>query len=244
MWTKQAYRDRIIALWSELARELRDVDDVIGYDAINEPFTPEDTLSDVLDYTSSRSDALLNELYEKLIQAVRHHDPARAIILEAPCWANPLAVPTLRPFPDDRVIYSFHMYAPHRYTMRAENRGRYRYPGRVPRWPNMPAIEPELWDQQRIAQVLDPVVSWQKANQLASRQILVGEFGVSRDAAGAIAYLADLTAIFKKNDWSWCLYAFRDDAWDAMDYELGQDISNMLHRGLNPLFEVIAKQFR
>jgi endoglucanase len=244
MWTDPRYRDRIVALWSELARELREVEQIIGYDTINEPFTPEDTQTDFFDYAASASDELLNELYDNVVEAIRRHDRTRPIILEAPCWASPLAVSTLRPPPDDRVVYSFHMYAPHRYTMRAENRGRYAYPGSIPRWSNASASEPEVWDRKRIEQVLDHVVGWQAANRLLPRQILVGEFGVSRDSAGAATYLGDLTGIFRKNEWSWCLYAFRDDAWDAMDYELGEDRGNMLDRRRNPLFDVVAKQFR
>jgi glycosyltransferase involved in cell wall biosynthesis len=244
MWAEPASRGRIVLLWSELSRELRDVEQIIGYDLINEPFTPEDTLVDFFDYTSSASDALLNELYGDVVGAIRRHDPMRQIILEAPYWGSPLAVSTLRPFLDDRVTYSFHMYAPHQYTMRAENRGRYAYPGRIPRCSNASTAEPELWNRERIEQVLSHAVAWQAANRLSPRQILVGEFGVSRDSAGASTYLTDLMEVFRRNDWSWCLYAFRDDAWDAMDYELSDDRGNMLHRHRNPLFDMIAKQFR
>jgi hypothetical protein len=128
--------------------------------------------------------------------------------------------------------------------MRAENLGRYAYPGSIPRWSNASASESEVWDRKRIEQILNYVAAWQAANRLRPRQILVGEFGVSRDSAGAATYLGDLTALFRKNEWSWCLYAFRDDAWDAMDYELGEDRGNMLDRRCNPLFDVVAQQFR
>jgi glycosyltransferase involved in cell wall biosynthesis len=244
MWTDPRYSDRIITFWSELARELSDVEEIIGYDAINEPFTPEDTQTDFFEYAASGFDEHLNKLYCNLVEAIRRHDRGRPIILEAPCWASPLAISTLRPAPDAGVVHSFHMYSPHRYTMRAQNRGRYTYPGHIPRWLNASAVEPELWNRHRIEQVLDHVVAWQAANRLQPRQILVGEFGVSRDSVGAATYLADLTTIFRKNQWNWCVYAFRDDAWDAMDYELGEDRGNMLRRTRNPLFDVVAGQFR
>lgn len=244
MWSDHHYSDRIIALWSELAQELSNVEEIIGYDAINEPFTPEDTQIDFFEYAASESDEHLNELYCNVVKAIRRHDRLRPIILEAPCWASPLAISTLRPVPDDNVVYSFHMYSPHRYTMRAQNRGRYTYPGLIPRWLKASATEPELWDRQRIEQVVEHVVDWQAANRLLPRQIFVGEFGVSRDSAGAASYLTDLTTIFRKSEWNWCLYAFRDEAWDAMDYELGEDRGNMLHRTRNPLFDVVARQFR
>jgi glycosyltransferase involved in cell wall biosynthesis len=244
MWINRCYRDRIVELWSGLARELREVDEIIGYDAINEPFSPEDTQTDFFDYTQSKSDEVLNELYGRIVEGIRRHDRLRRIILEAPCWASPLAVPTLRPIPDNRVVYSFHMYAPHRYTMRAENGGRYAYPGSIPRWSHESVDDLDMWDRKRIDQILDRVASWQQENRLLPRQIYVGEFGVSRDSVGAAAYLGDLTSLFRKNEWSWCLYAFRDEAWDAMDYELGEDRSNMLERRRNPLFDVVAKQFR
>jgi glycosyltransferase involved in cell wall biosynthesis len=244
MWTDHRYFDRIIAFWSELARELSEVEEIIGYDIINEPFTPEDTQIDFFEYAPSKSDEHLNELYCAVVKAIRRHDRLRPIILEASCWANPLAISTLRPLPDDGVVYSFHMYSPHRYTMRAQNQGRYTYPGRIPRWLNASADEPELWDRQRMQKFIEHVVGWQTANQLLPRQIFVGEFGVSRDSIGAATYLSDLTAIFRENEWNWCLYAFRDEAWDAMDYELGDNRGNMLHRTRSPLFDVVARQFR
>jgi hypothetical protein len=38
---------------------------------------------------------------------------------------------------------------------------------------------------------------------------------------GLAQYFLDLIAIFKKNGWHWAFYAFREDCWDGMDYELG-----------------------
>jgi aryl-phospho-beta-D-glucosidase BglC (GH1 family) len=244
MWAGTRFRSQIVALWSDLARELRGVKEIIGYDLINEPFTPEDTSVDFLDYTPSASDRVLADLYRDTVVAIREHDRTRPIVLEAPCWANPLALSAIHPLPNQRIVYSFHMYTPHRYTMRAQNRRRYSYPGRVPRWPNAPAAEPDLWDKSKIEQFLGHVVAWQSTHDISSHQIFVGEFGVTRDSLGAAAYLTDLTAVFRQNDWRWCLYAFRDDAWDAMDYELSDDLGNMLYRRRNSLFDVVASQFR
>ena len=46
-------------------------------------------------------------------------------------------------------------------------------------------------------------------------------FGVDRRSPGAALYLADLVRIFEAEGWHWAFYAFREDTWDAMDYELG-----------------------
>lgn len=244
MWSNATYRRRIVGLWSDLARELGDIKEIIGYDLINEPFTPEDTASDFFEYSESASDVVLNDLYRDIVDAIRRFDRKRLIILEAACWANPLAMSAIHPISDEAIGYSFHMYVPHRYTMRADNGGRYAYPGNIPRWPSRPKAELDLWDRHKIEHVLARAVAWQAVHGISPRRILVGEFGVSRDSAGAASYLSDLTSIFAQNGWNWCLYAFRDDAWDAMDYELSEDRSNMLNRHHNPLFDVVARQFR
>ncbi len=50
---------------------------------------------------------------------------------------------------------------------------------------------------------------------------MAGEFGVYRRAPGAVIFLGDTIAAFKKLGIHYAFYSFREDKWDAMDYELG-----------------------
>jgi hypothetical protein len=43
---------------------------------------------------------------------------------------------------------------------------------------------------------------------------------------GADRYMSDLISIFNQYGWHWAFYAFREDTWDGMDYELGSEKPN------------------
>ena len=62
---------------------------------------------------------------------------------------------------------------------------------------------------------------WTKKHNVPSNRIWVSEFGCDRSIDGAEQYLADVIDVFNKNKWHWSFYAFREDVWPAMDYELG-----------------------
>ena len=78
---------------------------------------------------------------------------------------------------------------------------------------------------------------------IPSNRILVTEFGISREVQGAQQYLEDLISLFQRFKWSWLLFSFRDEEWDALDYELGPSMDNMLDRSLTKLFQAIAEHF-
>ncbi len=70
---------------------------------------------------------------------------------------------------------------------------------------------------------MSAVIRFQKTHNIASNKILVGEFGGHRMSAGLDRYFEDLIAIFNKEGWHFAFYAFREDTWDGMDYELGNN---------------------
>ncbi len=48
------------------------------------------------------------------------------------------------------------------------------------------------------------------------------EFGCFRQNKGLWEYLADVDrARLNAQKWHWAFYAFREDSWDGMDYEVG-----------------------
>ena len=77
------------------------------------------------------------------------------------------------------------------------------------------------WDRQQIDAFLTPVAEWQAKHHIPSSRIFAGEFGVVRTNAGAIDYMRDVIDVLNAHGWHWAFYGFREDGWDAMDYELG-----------------------
>src|SRR5437773_7922896 len=116
------------------------------------------------------------------------------------------------------------MYEPYSYTNRKTNNSRFSYRGKV-----LVEIEAEgetkhvevNLNSVELEKMLSPVVEWQKAHGIKSNRIFVGEFGCNRMVGGAANYLSDLIKIFNRNNWHWAFFAFRQDLWDGMDYEVG-----------------------
>ena len=116
IWCSPEYGDRFAALWGTLARNLRHFENVVGYDLLNEPFTPDDVAQGYFDEMPSTYVGTLNELYRKAIAAIRDWDSETPIILESTYWASPRTLKFLQTYDDKSIIYSFHMYAPPAYT--------------------------------------------------------------------------------------------------------------------------------
>jgi len=70
------------------------------------------------------------------------------------------------------------------------------------------------------------------------------------------AYFTDLLTVLDGHAWDWASYAFREDGWDGMDYEVGtgalpwkywQAMEAGQHpappRKDNPLFQVLKREF-
>jgi hypothetical protein len=110
-------------------------------------------------------------------------------------------------------------------------------------------------DREALGDLLSPVIRWQSTHRIASSRILVAELGVHRQTKDAASYLADLLRSCEEVGWHWAFFAFREDSWAGMDYELGtrtlgesywralrRGEDPPLARGPNPLFDVIRRR--
>ena len=85
---------------------------------------------------------------------------------------------------------------------------------------------------------------WQIAHRIADQNIFVGECGVCREVAGAQRYLFDVLDVLAEFRWSWAVFAFRDTEWDAMNYELGNKLQNMLPTEVSEFFVRLKSYFK
>jgi len=244
LWSSAEYGDRFVALWSRLAKYLRHFENVVGYDLLNEPFTPDDVAQGYFDEMPATYAGTLSALYQRTIAAIREWDSQTRIILESTYWASPRTVQLLQSYDDPGIIYSFHMYAPPAYTMRGLNRSRFAYPGLVKNWPDSKWGKSIHWDKQTLRNFLGEVKEWQIKHGIADQNIFVGECGVSREVVGAQRYLIDVLDLFTEFKWSWALFAFRDSEWDAMNYELGTDLQNMFPTEASEFFACLKSYFK
>lgn len=244
-WDSSQCRTRAAKFWGLMAESLQDMSSVImAYDVINEPYTPEDKNVGFFGDMPLGYAATLLQFYEETLKEIREHDKNVIVIIKSTWFSNPRTFEILQPFSDPHVVYAFHMYAPDTLALyRAFGTPCFSYPGKIPREISNPSDKIEV-TREYLQQLLENSVhNWQVKHQIPSRNILVAEFGICREVLGAEQYLEDLVSIFHHFQWSWLLFSFRDEEWDALDYELGTDMDNMLNRSATKLFLTVAKHF-
>jgi hypothetical protein len=110
----------------------------------------------------------------------------------------------------------------------------------------------ELWDKARVASYLGEPIAWADAHGIPRNRMVAAEFGCIRRLPFCPAYLEDVLTVLDRSQVHWAFYSFREDAWDAMDYELGPgapppgywDAPARAKRGPTPQFGPILRRLR
>ncbi len=223
LWQDVAYWTQAARFWRELAGRLNGHRALVGFNIINEP-TPEDATpataaSEKGGWTApiENTAADLNAFYRTVIASIRTADTQTPIFIDAGVWASASAFAKLKPVSDDKTLYAFHMYEPFEYTNKKANGGKMCYPGMTA----AKSQNPVPLDINTLRATISPVADWQRQYNIPSNRIIAEEFGCHRTNCGAAEYLSDLIHIFNAQEWHWAFYSFREDTWDGMDYEIG-----------------------
>jgi len=192
-------------MWQRIAGAFGQDPQVIGYDLIVEPF-PEAAVEGLNTCCASISDTALARrgidwpsIADSLAGVIRLSDTLTPVIVGATAFAVPQFYAKLRPLHDRYVIYDVHQYEPQVYT----HQGNPTLPtglawpgGRFTYWRDRTDNSlSEAW----LRRVLAPVVEFQR--RAGGSPILVGEFGVNRQAPGAAEFIASETALFDSLGW-------------------------------------------
>jgi len=215
LWTDKKMKKQAIQFWQDLAKELKDHPIVVGYNLLNEPALERVWVktNEINEVKHPLVQQTLFQFYREVIDAIRAIDKKTPIIVDSSARADPQTFKNLMPQSDDKLLYSFHMYEPYAYTNHRINKGRFGYPG---------MIDGIYWNKGTLEDHMKEVVFFQKKYKIPRNRILVGEFGCYRKTKGICQYFKDLIDIFNKNGWHFAFYAFREDTWSGMDYELGE----------------------
>lgn len=227
IWQDYSYHEQSAQFWKDLATRLKDHPAVVGYNLVNEPHPETESGYNNfwdLDYSKWYSQventaADLNKLYETIVEAIRMVDKDTPIILNSGLYATPWAFEYLKPINDENVLYAFHMYEPYEMTSQNRRKGfEYEYPGKVKVGEQQTE---KMFNKEALKDFLQPVDQWAKDHNIPANRIIAEEFGINRMVKGADQYLSDLISIFDEYGWHWAFYAFREDTWEGMDYQLG-----------------------
>ncbi|MDB4385079.1 glycoside hydrolase family 5 protein [Opitutaceae bacterium] len=231
LWQDQSYRDQALAFWRDLATALQNHPAILAFNPLNEPH-PElgDGIEDYsgtefTDWLTRHRGTLrdLDRFNREVIAAIRSAAPKTPILIEGYNHGSAKGLAALKPVKDPQVLYSFHFYEPWNYTASRANGGKYTYPDAMPDWWNSP---PSTWTINNLRERMQPVADWAAAHRVPSSRVVVAEFGCERLVAGATTYLTDVVSLLNEFGWHWAFYSFREDAWQAMDYELGTHPKN------------------
>lgn len=222
-WWRQSAR-----FWTDLAAALKDHPAVAGYNLINEPVPEMGTgLDEHADAAEHRAWYVTHKggphdlvaFYETVITAVRAVDPATPIMVDGGWYGGAMGfVHWPRPLTDQRILYSFHMYEPYEATSgpNIKRSPQYRYPGQRLAY----GAKTVMWDKAMLEAHLNNAFDWAGSHGIPANRVVAGEFGCVRQWTDCAAYLADVTEILDRRDIHWAFYSFREDVWDAMDYEI------------------------
>jgi len=228
LWQSLENQQPAQAFWRDLARALKDHPALVAYNLINEPAPELGTsmiehapAADMVAWYAAEKDGPrdLLRFYTGVISAVREVDTQMPLMLDSGWYA---AADAFNYWPaglqDPNLLYSVHMYEPYAATSapNAKRAQPYRYPARVPYAGAM-----QQWDATRVGDYLRQPVRWAKQHGIDPRRIVVGEFGCMRRWPDCPAYLRDVVEVVQGEKLHWAFYAYREDGWEGMDYELG-----------------------
>ncbi len=214
--------------WRDLATELKDHPAIAAYNIINEP-APEKTTSLVENSLLSEQDKWqqahantsrdLSVFYEQIIQVIRTVDPVTPIMVDSGYYANPRAFASWpNKLADERILYAFHMYEPYIATsspnMKREKP--FSYPGVITDYNG----EKKRWDTSLVHQHIAFAFQWAKSKDIPASRMVAAEFGCMRLWSDCGTYLKDVMTSINKQGGHWAFYAFREDEWEGMNYEL------------------------
>lgn len=227
MFYEEKYAEHFCRVWEKIARRFRGHPAVWAYDLLNEP--------------SQKRPAKCNyfELQCRAARRVRTIDPETPIIIEANEWAAPSAFHYLPVLKMENIIYEVHIYQPGAYTHQNVN-NTYGEMGAaaVSVYPGI--IQRELWNKEKLRQVLAPVRKFQKRH---NARIYVGEFSVVAWAPGAERHLRDNIELFEEYGWDWSYHSFREWKGWSLEHE-GHDIHSMRPSSTNPRKSVILEMLK
>ena len=219
-------KDRFIAVWLAFEERYADKKDV-AFELLNE----------VLDVDPEK----WNTLAEKTLKALRQVNPDRLIIIGSTCWNWANRLKDLKLYDDERVVYTFHTYAPNEFTHQrgvlqwsqvyynrimpypCDDIERYREYQRLIFDNKNPYAEYERMDIDFIRDSLRGAAEFVKAHP--DKILWCGEFGTIRhaDIKWRENWMRDVINVLKENDIPYCVWNYLSTPNDGNRFSLVSD---------------------
>jgi hypothetical protein len=265
LFKDKKYWQQSAKFWQDLSKKLKNHPAVVGYNILNEPVPEfkagldehaplEQRIAWYQKHQKTTRD--LPAFYETVIEAIRKVDNQTPIMVDGGWYGGAMGFMYWpKPLSDTKVLYDFHMYEPWAATSGAniKRKPQHRYPG----FQSLYAGKQQTWNKTLLQKHLNSVFNWGKLQDIPSNRIVAGEFGCVRHWQDCGTYLGDVLDILNKHQIHWAFYSFREDEWDAMDYELAPSVKSgrfyylmeqgkgeQLKRFPHPLLDIITEHMR
>ncbi len=231
LYEDEAAQEAYIEMLRDVVQRFKDRPEIIAWEPLVEP---------VLDYFLTEEDApypqaasLWNDLARQLIAAIREVDAERPIMIEPVNWGGADGFILLDRFADDNIIYSLHTYEPFAYSHQ-QAPPYIAYPG---------TFDGEYVDQVTLEELLKPVDAFRAKYNVP---IVVGEWGGIRWLPGIENFISDQLDLFEARHWSWFWYAWDDEEWEELGFELhmGPERDTPAYDPATPAFAPIVSAWK
>jgi endoglucanase len=181
-----------------------------------------------------------NQLYPRIVQAIREVDPDTPILVSAMGWGSVRWLPFLEPVDDPRTVYMVHQYEPQEQYTHQPYPVINTYPGSFDlNWDGAPDVFDRAWLDGYLS-IIDDF----KARSGAP--VAVNEFGVMRWSPGAADFMRDSMDLFEQRGMNHAFWAW-NPLWppyshiDDMNYLRGPDPDDHTDLATSDLIDVITQ---
>ncbi|MHC4198629.1 MAG: glycoside hydrolase family 5 protein [Planctomycetota bacterium] len=175
-WNTPALQREFLDMWTHVIGELGDDPRVAAWEPLNEPHDVEA--------------GPLMAWYREVVAHVRRLDPTRPVVVEGKGYSNPKEMQDYLKLDVPNVIYSFHMYSPHRFT-HCKGDEPPEYPGK--------------WGKDYLAGEIGAAVRFREKHDVP---VYCGEWGAMTGAPGHERWLRDVASILEEHSLHWTHWAW------------------------------------
>jgi Cellulase (glycosyl hydrolase family 5)/FG-GAP-like repeat len=204
IWKDASAQDELIQAWADLAKRFKDKKGMLFV-----PLTePHGETADEIAGNHALPKQVWNNLYPRLINAIRAEDPERWVIV-MPIWGSVDNLVDLSVSSAPNLIYSFHFYDPHFFT----------HQGLISPYPPAQSVvypgltrddqfDPEIfWDKSVIEQALLRAVNFRNTHNV---RVMCGEFGTQNQAPmdSRERWVTDVVDLLETYGFDWVYWTY------------------------------------
>ncbi|MEN8241358.1 MAG: cellulase family glycosylhydrolase, partial [Chloroflexota bacterium] len=229
VWEDAEAQAAWIEMWRFTAERYRNSPNIVGYDLMCEPNSNEildewDPDRFEADYGGSLYD--WNTWYPDIVAAIREVDSETPILIGGNGYSALDWLPYLKTIEADRIVYTFHQYAPFMYTHQEPGAGS-TYPGQFDTdYDGRSDTFDQAWLENFLSTARDYITNHEVV-------LAVNEYGVVRWGEGAADFLSDEMTLFEELGLNYALWVWDPDwqPWingvNALNLRLGPDPDNL-----------------